>query len=142
MHLQENRSISDAQVFTAECWNAKVTCGWNVSEDLFFKVKKQEFVSFSFYSCFIEFSSFLFYFVFDCVSVTFAFCIPNIVYCICHWSNMYLSIINQKTNRKSYNLLCAILCRNLFIFHAVFPRSGTNRSSKSVAVNYWRRQLN
>lgn len=63
MHLQENRSISDAQVFTAECWNAKVTCGWNVSEDLFFKVKSKSLFLFLFIlvllnsavSCFILF---------------------------------------------------------------------------------------
>lgn len=62
-----------------------------VSEDLFFRVKTKNMFLFIFIdlvllnstvSCFILF--------FDCLSVTFAFCIPNIVYLnLCHWSNMY-----------------------------------------------------
>lgn len=75
-------------------------------------------------------SRFLFYFIFDCVSLTFAFCIPNLVYLIlCHWSNMY--------NYQSKKKICYVqYFVEYFFFLAVFPRGGINLWCKKISCEY------
>lgn len=85
-----------------------------VSEDLFFRVKKN--VSFQFYwSCFIEAVSC--FILFLPVSLTFAFCIPNRVYLIlCHWSNMY--------NYQSKKKICYVQYFVELFFFSLFFQEG------------------
>lgn len=147
MNLQENWSISDAQVFTAECWNVKVAFRVNVkvSEDLFFSVKKRKRISFFLFLLILFFllnstvSCFIFIF-FDYVSVTFAFCIPNIVYLKSLSLEYHVQLSIKKKRKKktnSYDLLRAILCRMRLFFILFFLNGSPNLWSERITCEFW-----
>lgn len=115
--LQACRSISDAQVFTAECRNVKV----KVSEDSFFSLKIKLNYSFCWIQQLLGFS--LFYFLSHLPFVFQIWCI----WILCHWSNMYNSIKKEKKKNKwgregKKAMISAIFSR-MQLFFTVYPKT-------------------
>lgn len=84
-----------------------------VSEDLFFRVKKKNLFLFFIFTDLVLLNLDVLFYFFDRVSVTFAFCIPNIVYLnLCHWSNMYNYQSKKKVKNKQKKLRF-VMCNTL-----------------------------
>lgn len=120
------------KVFTAECWNVKVARGWLLKFlRIYFLGWKQRmtFLFYLYWSCSVEFCFLvLFSFLIVCLSHL-PFCIPNIVYLnLCDRSTS--TTTNQKTTKKSSDLLRAILCR-IILFLSLFLRERGNNLWKT-----------